>query len=413
MQKYLTTFLCGFISGFALLIPSNTLNFWLSTMAIDIRLIGAFSLVSLPYAINFIWAPIFDALRLPFLFQAFGQRLSWIYLLQICLALSVYVLSSFDPEQNLLGMAICAFFVSIFSSSQDTALGAFRSEIIEPAQQGSVAGIYIVGYRIGLLLSSSGSILASAYIDWHSIYKIFAMIVLCFPVILQLCVNSRLLDNSSSSDFDFYRPQEVYKESSISFKTLGAQLHFVKDKGFLLILVFLVLYRLPDNFISAMINPFLLHLSFDAIEIATVGKFLGVMAAILGGLIASHIMRRLNVIDSLLYFGIIHAIAHSFFIIQNMMGYNLPLLFIVMGFESITSGMTMAAYIAFITSLCKGEYRATQYAFLSSMMGLSRAILPGISGIIVSKYGWQAFYFFVSLATIPSLAILWLMKRHS
>lgn len=376
-------------------------------MDIDIRLIGAFSLVSLPYAINFIWAPMLDAVRIPFWFKAFGQRLSWIYLLQICLALSVYVLSLFDPTQNLLGMAICAFFVSIVSSSQDTALGALRSEIVEPAKQGSVAGVYIVGYRIGLLLSSSGAILASAYMDWHSIYKIFATVVLCFPVILHICffgIRSRG-DSRVLSDVE-KTPESLWSRLRLIAITPSY-------KSLLLILIFLVLYRLPDNFINAMVNPFLLHLGFDAIEIATVGKFFGVIAAILGGLIASRIMNKISVTDSLLYFGLIHAIAHSLFIVQIMVGYNLPVLFIVMGFESITSGMAMAAYVAFITSLCKGKYRATQYAFLSSMMGLSRAILPSISGIIVSEYGWQAFYFFTSLATIPSLAILWFMKRRS
>lgn len=417
MQKYLTTFLCGFISGFAVLIPSNTLNFWLSTRDIDIRLIGAFSLVSLPYAINFIWAPIFDTIRIPLLFKVFGQRLSWIYLLQICLAILVYLLSAFDPTQNLLGMAICAFFVSIMSSSQDTALGALRSEIIEPSKQGSVAGTYIVGYRAGMLLSSSGAILASVYMDWHSIYKIFAVIILCFPVILGLLPSLRGVarDEATQSQKTSYtnglRDKDFIESGLLSRLRLFAMPS--SHKSLLLILIFLVLYRLPDNFINAMVNPFLLHIGFDAIEIATVGKFLGVMAAILGGLIASRIMNRISVTDSLLYFGIIHAIAHSFFIAQNIIGYNLPLLFVVMGFESITSGMAMAAYIAFITSLCKGKYRATQYAFLSSMMGLSRAILPGISGIIVSEYGWQAFYFFASIATIPSLAILWFMKQRS
>jgi PAT family beta-lactamase induction signal transducer AmpG len=178
----------------------------------------------------------------------------------------------------------------------------------------------------------------------------------------------------------------------------------------MILLVFLVLYRLPDNFINAMINPFLLHTGFDAAEIATVGKFLGIMAAILGGLIASRIMHRVSALDSLLYFGVAHALAHSMFIALDMAGHNLPLLFIVMGFESITGGMVMAAYIAYITSLCSGKYRATQYAILSSMMGLSRAILPGISGFIVSEYGWQIFYLFASIATIPSLCLLRYMR---
>ncbi len=181
MQAHIVIFFCGFISGFTLLISGNTLNFWLSSESIDIRLIGIFSFVSLPYAINFIWAPLLDSIRIPILFKAFGQRLSWVYLLLILLAISVYILSLSSPHDGLIRLGISALLVSLFSSTKDTALGALRAEIIDPTKQGSVAGVYIVGYRSGMLLASSGAIFCSSYINWESIYQIFACVVLCFP----------------------------------------------------------------------------------------------------------------------------------------------------------------------------------------------------------------------------------------
>ncbi len=401
MQKHIVIFLCGFISGFTLLISGNTLNFWLSSESIDIRLIGIFSIISLPYAINFIWAPLLDSIKVPFLFKTFGQRMAWVYLLQLLLAISVYTLSLRSPHDGLIGLSICAIFVSLFSSTQDTALGALRTEIIEPAQQGVVAGVYIVGYRVGMLLASSGAIFCSDYLSWQSIYQIFAFIILSFPLILTIALSNLQLQKIPNTQLT--RGNFVIK----ILQSLGS------TKFIILLLLFLVLYRLPDNFINVMINPFLIHTGFDAAEIATVGKFLGIMAAILGGLIASRIMNKLTIADSLLYFGIAHAIAHSMFIAQDIAGHNLPLLFFVMGFESITGGMAMAAYIAYITSLCSGKYRATQYAILSSMMGLSRAILPGISGFIVSECGWQIFYLFTSIATIPALILLWYLRLKS
>jgi PAT family beta-lactamase induction signal transducer AmpG len=177
-----------------------------------------------------------------------------------------------------------------------------------------------------------------------------------------------------------------------------------------LIVAFLILYRLSDNFIAQMINPFLINIGYDEIEVASVGKFFGILGSIIGGLAASLVMKNRTITDSLLIFGLFHAIAHSFFIIQEIYGKNIVILFFVIGFESITGGMTMAAYIALIASLCQGKFRATQYSFLSSMMGLSRSVLPTISGYIVYDFGWQAFFIFTTLAAFPSLFLIGYIK---
>ncbi len=405
MQNQLIIFICGFISGFTLLISGNTLNFWLAQNSIDKSLIGLFSLVSIPYAINFIWAPILDTIRLPYVHKFFGHRLSWIYLLQIMLAGTVYTLSMYSPNHNLFGVAICAFCIALFSSTQDTAIGAFRAGLVDANKQGSVAGVYIFGYRLGMLLSSSGAIWLSVYLSWPEIYKIFACIILTFPIILHVvlsCVRHSPLSHPIASHL---RNKIPLLEQIIN--SLGGK------KSVILLLIFLVLYRLPDNFINAMINPFLLEKGFDAREIASVGKFLGIIAAILGGLLGSYIMNKISILSSLMIFGLVHAIAHSAFILQDIAGHNLPLLLIVMGFESVTGGMAMASYIAFITSLCSGKYSATQYAFLSAMMGLSRGILPSLSGFAVSAFGWKAFYLTTSVAAIPSLLLLIYMKSRT
>lgn len=404
MRINLPIFLCGIISGFTLLISGNTLNFWLAQTSSNLQAIGLFSLVSLPYAFCFIWAPILDTVKLPILHNCFGQRLSWIYLLQILLACSVYMMSILNPVNHLLSIAICALVVAFLSSTQDIVIGALRAEIIPLNSHGKVAGIYVFGYRIGMLLSSSGAIWLSTYFSWSVIYKIFAAIILLFPLLLQLTINARHTIHIENTSFDS-------KILSVSF--IMRMLSPIGTIKFIfIVLVFLILYRLPDNFINAMINPFLLTTGFTAIEIASVGKFLGVVAAIAGGLIGSYIMNRLSIYDSLFIFGAIHAVAHLMFIPQQIVGHNILMLFLVMGFESITGGMTMAAYIAFITSLCAGQYRATQYAILTSMMGLSRSILPSLSGFIVNIYGWKVFYFFTFLLTIPSLIVIFYLRKY-
>lgn len=391
----------GFMSGMVLLLSAGTLNFWLTSEGIDKTSIGVFSLITLPYAISFIWSPIFDHVKIPFLSRLFGLRFSWILVLQLLLSMAVGYIGKINPQENLWSFAYIGLIIAFLSSSQDVALGAFRAEMVPKNMQGATAGSYIFGYRIGMLVSSSGAIYASIYFSWEEIYRIFAYVILYFPIILYFVTYS--IPNAPPKEKD----ERILKYLSLSYwrdalKNIGSA-GLVSS-----ILVFLILYRIPDNFISAMINPFLVETGFDAFEISTVGKFLGITTAIFGGLLASMFMKKMKILNAMLIFGIIHSLAHLLFIVQNEMGDNLYVLFCVVGIESTTGGMVMAAYIAFITSLCRGKYSATQYAFLTSMMGISRSIFPSVSGMFAETYGWNSFFLFITILTIPPL----LMSVH-
>ena len=400
------------MSGFTIMLSGYTLNYWLSFEKIDIRTIGAFSLVSLPYAINFTWAPLFDTKKIPFLYSAFGQRLSWLLLVQLLLSAAIYLISTFDPTEELLPIALSGLLISIFASAQDSILGALRTELVDKRHQGEISGMYIFGYRIGMLLSSSGAIYISQYMRWNLVYELFSMVLIAFPIILILLskdltslytkFNNEIIEESIKHQGHFLRTRSFIKKI---LKPIGS------NKYILFVIIFLILYRLPDNFISMMITPFLHHIGYDSFEIATAGKLFGAISAMIGGLLASYIMRKKPLYDSLLFFGSIHAAAHVLFVLQDAVGKNIYLLFLITGFEGISGGMTMAAYIAFIASLCDGRFRATQYSFFSSMMGLSRSILPSISGYFVANFGWTVFYLFTTVATVPALVIIVYLEK--
>lgn len=403
--------LFGLISGFNLMITGNTLNYWLAKEDIALQTIGILSFITLPYSINFLLAPIFDAVQIKYLNKIFGHRLSWICLTGLVLVFFVYVLSFLNPNDNLLLFTSISLIVAFFASVQDTILSAFRTEIVNKEALGFTSGIYIFGYRIGMLLAGSGAIYLSAYLTFNEIYKIFAILI--FVYLIALILGIRYCGFNQNNDIE----QLIYKTGGIvSF--IGNVLKPIGSSSFIiLVLLFLILYRLPDNFINVMINPFLLHLKYDAFEIASVGKFLGVIGAMIGGLLGGCIMKKRSILNSMLFFGIIHALAHMLFIVLEIYGKNSVLLFkvdillfITTGAESITGGMTMTAYIAFISSLCQGKFRATQYSFLSSMMGISRSIFPIISGYTVVNFGWQNFFLFSTIITIPSLLILLKIK---
>lgn len=412
-SQLLTLSLFGLMSGFTLMLTASTLNYWLSQEAVSLPAIGAFSLILLPYSINFLYAPLFDMVTLGRLGHCLGPRMAWIGVIQLLLIFTVLLLSLLSPSRNLLLFAGVGFLIACFSAAQDTLLGALKTELFASSLQGPAAGIYIFGYRVGMLLSGSGAIYLSATLSWQSIYQGCALVILLLAALFwaAVCFLSPMTGVNQLTDREHSplitgvgttKPQRnpVERFIQVVLQPVGS----TATIG--LILLFLVLYRLPDNFIGMMINPFLLALGYGALEIASVGKFFGISTAIVGGFIASWIMKKKSLHSSLLLFGSLHALAHCLFIVHTVYSKQLLLLFITIGFESLTGGMAMAAYIAFIASLCRGRFRATQYAFFTSMMGLSRAILPALSGYLVQQFGWSAFFAGMTLLTLPSLLLL-------
>lgn len=411
--QLLTLSLLGLMSGFTLMLTASTLNYWLCQEGISLPAIGAFSLILLPYSINFLYAPLFDIVTLGRLGHYLGPRMAWIGIIQLLLIVTVLLLSLLSPASNLLLFAGVGFLIACFSAAQDTLLGALKTELLASSLQGPAAGIYIFGYRIGMLLSGSGAIYLSATLSWHSIYQGCAWVILLLAALFWAALgwlspargsNQRTSWESSPYIAEADSPMTLRQHADQFIQAVLQPVGSAATIG--LILLFLVLYRLPDNFIGTMINPFLLAHGYDALEIASVGKFFGISAAIVGGFIASWIMKKKSLLICLLVFGSLHACAHCLFIVHTVYSKQLLLLFITIGFESITGGMVMAAYIAFIASLCKGRFRATQYAFFTSMMGLSRAILPALSGYLVQQFGWSAFFAGMTLLTLPSLLLL-------
>ena len=186
--KLFIIWLFGLTSGFTLMITGNTLNYWLAKENIDLQSIGMFAVIVIPYSINFLWAPIFDTVKLGWLSKLLGHRLSWICLIQILLALAIFLLSTMDPHHSLILFALVGLIISFLSSAKDTVLGAFRTEIIAKESQGAASGIYIFGYRIGMLISGSGAIYLSSYLGWNNVYKIFAISVLVCSAILVVSI---------------------------------------------------------------------------------------------------------------------------------------------------------------------------------------------------------------------------------
>lgn len=423
MKLHTTIAYLGFISGFLLLITGNTLNFWLSKYGASYETIGLFSLVSVPYAFNFLWAPIFDRVKLNILPFNLHYRVKWLLILHLCGASAVFFLSFVSPVESTFLAATLAIFISFFNSSQDIVLNAYRSELTPQNKLAKTSGTYIFGYRLGMIVSGPLVIAISKYLTFQQIYLILSLVYLTFPIGI-LFLSSRYPEHQTRHPELQPRHPELDSGSPLTQEDPGsikARMTNVSNSDSSLysifknigplsvifgLLSFLALYRIGDNFISVMINPFLLNEGFTEFQIAYYGKLCGIIGSAFGGIVASNVIDNKNLTRCLIWFGILHSFSHLSYIGIIYSGNENVALVLATIFDSVTGGMTMAAYIALISCLCKGKYRTTQYAIFSAMMGVSRTILPSIAGYIVWIGNWHIFFMISVVLIIPSLIIL-------
>lgn len=412
----------GFSSGFPYLLVFGTLSFWLKDLDISYTLIGAFSLVKIPYSLKWAWSPLIDNIKIPFLYKL-GRRRSWAILIQSFLFISILMMAFTNPEQHTLYMAIFAFFASFLSASQDIVLDAYRVESFEnePEKQASGVAIYILGYRIGLIFSGAGAIYLASYISWSEVYIIMDLGLFIGMIAILLAKEPQKY---------IYKKYEFNLRAGLIFlrnSIVNPFKDFMRHKNWVWVLVFIFTYRLSNAYFNPMSFPFYIDLGFSKTEIASVIKIYGMIAAILGGLAGGVIVTKIGLKKSLIWFGITQCLTTFMFAILAYYGHNMPLFVIIVTIENFSSGLASTALVAYISSLCNKLYTATQYALLSSVMSVSRDIFSSTSGIVLQfintqflpyfkinliETDWIVFFILCGFMSIPSIFIVWFCVKN-
>ena len=385
--RMLVALLMGFACGVPLLLTISVLQAWMKDVGVDIKVIGLFSLVGLPYTLKFLWAPVFDRFTLPF----FGRRRGWMLLCQILLILAIAALGLTNPLASPGLVALVAFLVTFFSASQDIVVDAYRREDLSDLELGLGSSLYVNGYRIGMLVAGSGGLIMADHISYRSVYLILAA-AMFVGVVTTCCCREPELSHGTPATF---------KDAVV-----GPFVDYFSRRGAFLLLAFILFYKLGDQMASAMTMPFYLDIGFTKTEIGTIVKLFGFWATIGGGLLGGILMLRIGLYRSLWSFGILQALSTAGFALLAHVGANLSLLAGVIAFENLSSGMGTAAYVAYMASLTNKRFTATQYALLTSLMGIPRVLASAPTGFMVSALGWSSFFILCTVIALPGLWLL-------
>ena len=471
-EKPLKMICLGFSSGLPILLVFSTLSVWLVQAGINRSTVTLFSWAGFAYAFKYLWSPLVDNYKLPFLTKL-GHRRSWLLISQILIIIALILTAFTDPQNNLFYTALFITLLAFFSATQDILIDAFRIESAPQSFQGPMSSMYIAGYRIAMLVAGAGSLWLAALFGteiynqdvWKKVYLIMStfmfvgifatmsskepknrknlkkdshlkfLLALFFSVIGFIFLYS-IIDNPYDKEeiflsFIFSSTRLIIcfifaflivkililikftSKEKISNSYLSPIINFVGRYGkfAFLILLLISLYRIADIVMGVMANIFYLEKGYKISEIATFSKFFGVFATIIGGFIGGYCSYKFGTMKALFFGALIAALSNLLFAWLAISPLSINFLIAVITADNISSGFAGAAFVIYLSGLTSIKFTATQYALFSSIMLFLPKLIAGYAGSWVDVMGYAYFFSLTALLGLPVLLlVIWIGK---
>ena len=471
-EKPLKMICLGFSSGLPILLVFSTLSVWLVQAGINRSTVTLFSWAGFAYAFKYLWSPLVDNYKLPFLTKL-GHRRSWLLISQILIIIALILTAFTDPQNNLFYTALFITLLAFFSATQDILIDAFRIESAPQSFQGPMSSMYIAGYRIAMLVAGAGSLWLAALFGteiynqdvWKKVYLIMStfmfigifatmssnepknrknlkkdshlkfLLAIFFSIIGFIFLYS-IIDNPYDKNdiflsfifssarliicfiFAFLIVQililiKFTSREKISNSYLSPIINFVGRYGkfAFLILLLISLYRIADIVMGVMANIFYLEKGYKISEIATFSKFFGVFATIIGGFIGGYCSYKFGTMKALFFGALIAALSNLLFAWLAISPLSINFLIAVITADNISSGFAGAAFVIYLSGLTSIKFTATQYALFSSIMLFLPKLIAGYAGSWVDVMGYAYFFSLTALLGLPVLLlVIWIGK---
>jgi len=389
-RKMVTCIFLGFASGMPLYVLFQLVPAWLRSHEVDLATIGLFALVSLPYTWKFLWSPLLDRYKLPFL----GRRRGWALLAQVGLLFSIAALGRFDPSVSLQAIVVTVFVISLFSASQDIVIDAYRRELLADDELGTGTSFFVNAYRLSSLVPGSLALILADRLPWSVVYWVtagFMMVGIVTTLVIKEVSDDALAPRTL---------REAVVDPFVEFFSRGG------IKAGLAILAFMFLYKLGDNMATALATPFYLDMGFSLTEIGSIAKVAALWAVIAGGILGGIVMLKLNINRALWVFGFVQVFSILGYVWLSTVGHDPVVLFIVVSGEYLGVGLGSIALTAYMARETSKAFTATQFALFSSFIAIPRTFANASTGFIIEAIGYTQFFIVCTLVAIPGMLLL-------
>lgn len=392
-QRIMAILLMSFASGLPYNLSSFTTQAWLATENLNIKTIGIFTLVALPYSFKFLWSPLLDRYFPPIL----TRRRGWIVIFQALLTVCIAFMGFCSPTKTLYVLGALAVAVAFFSASQDIVIDAYRVDTIPPSERGLAASASALGYRTAAAIGGALLVYVAAKSGWKIAYigVAFLMALVMFATV------------STREPVTAKHPPRAIKEA-----IWLPLLDLLKQKWIIGFLALAFLYKFGDAFALSLYTTFMIkgmHFSLEELSIA--GKINMTISSIVGASIGGWAFLRFGMFRTLLVFGIAQALTNLLYMWLAFAGKKVWLLALATCIDTTVGGMGLAAFTAFLMSLCNVNFSATQYAILSAIATLPSKVTGAIAGSVVASIGWAHFFIVTCVCAIPGVLMLIAMRK--
>lgn len=425
-KRLMWVFMLGCASGFPWVLIGSNMSGWLKDAGLTRTAIGFFGSVFVVYAINFLWAPLVDRVKLPLLEKALGQRRSWIFFTQSIMLVATLCIAHTDPTQNIMLTSLLALLIATSSATQDIAIDAFRIDSFaedEKSKMPQASAMTVIGWWTGYSLPGYFAFTNADQIGWNMVYYGMAGVVallILFTLLVREPQTARDALQHAAEDRHtrFFGGDKqgswVRVVSWISVTVLEPFIDFFRRNGAKLaisILLFVFLFKIGEAFLGRMSIVFYKEIGFSNAQIGHYSKLIGWGATTIFTLIGSAINVRFGIVRGLLIGGLAMASSNLMFAWLANVGANQHIFLAAILTDNFTSAFGTVAFVSFLTYLTGRAFSATQYALLASLGNLGRTTLASFSGVLVEWLGnWSTFFVVTTLMVIPSLLILLYMR---
>ncbi len=395
-RRMLICVFTGFSSGLPLYLLFNLLPAWLRSEHVDLKTIGLFALIQFPYTWKFVWSPLLDRYALPMM----GRRRGWMAMTQIGLLFLIAAMGGFSPESKLSAIAWCAALLAVLSATQDIVLDAYRRELLADSELGLGNAVHVNAYRVAGLVPGSLSLILADFLPWREVFAITSLFMLP-GLIMTLLVSE---------------PRRALPPKTLREAVVEPFHEFIARNGWhsaLLILAFLLFYKLGDSMCTSLATPFYLDMGYSRMDIGLIAKNAGLWPAVIGGMLGGLLMVRIGINRALWLFGAVQIIAIFGFAWLASIGHHSDIdmtarmqLGLVIGLEALGVGLGTVAFVAFIARTTHPAYTATQFALFTSLMAMPRTFANAASGWLVESMGWRGFFVLCAILAVPGMLLL-------
>ena len=427
--------LLGIISGFPWVLIGSSLSLWLKEDGLSRSTIGWAGLIFGVYALNFLWAPLIDRLRVPYLTPKLGHRRAWIVVFQSLIFVCLVGWSLADPAAHLWGVIAIGLVIAIASATQDITIDALRIEQIgtdEGQAMAAGAAVAVVGwwtgYKLGGVVAlNTAEAFQSAGIEdyWQMTFLVLGLVVIACNIALMFVPELPPTDRAAAQSTD-----DQVIASKLGFGGLtghvvvwlvatvvGPLMSFFRRNGFAIavaILGFIFLFKIGEAFLGRMSIVFYKEIGFSKSDIALYSKGIGwvttVVFTLLGGLFAI----RVGLVRAMFLSGILMAVTNLMFSWLAWVGPLETLFAAAVLLDDLAAAFATVTFVAFISMLVDRTYTATQYALLASIGTAGRTLFASSSGALVDWLNgdWGIFFVITALMVVPSLVCLWVLRHR-